>query len=66
MTSQPGQQAITIHTLSNVSRNKGNQTMKLGQVIENDKRNVFLQKSCRKRARETSSRFNFVFVRSFE
>ena len=55
MTSQPGQQAITIDTFSNVSRNKGNQTMKLGQVIENDKRNNFPQKSCRKRARETTT-----------
>ena len=34
MTSQPGQQTITIHILSNISRSKGNQTMKLGQLIE--------------------------------
>ena len=29
MTSQPREQTITIHILSNVSRSKGNQTMKL-------------------------------------
>ena len=32
--------------IANISRNKGNQTMKFGQVKE-DKRNNFLQKSCR-------------------
>ena len=48
MTSQPGQQTITIHILSNISRSKGNQTLKYGQVIEYDKRNILLQKSCRK------------------
>ena len=30
MTSQPAQQTITIHILSNISWSKGNQTMKLG------------------------------------
>ena len=30
MTSQPGQQTITIHILPNVSRSKGNQAMKFG------------------------------------
>ena len=28
------QQAITIHIFPNISRSKGNQTMKLGQLIE--------------------------------
>ena len=31
MTSQPGQQTILIHILPNISRSKGNQTMKFGQ-----------------------------------
>ena len=31
MTSQPSQQAITIHILPNISRSKSDQTMKLGQ-----------------------------------
>ena len=34
MASQPGEQTITIHILPNISRNKGNQTMKFGQLIE--------------------------------
>ena len=38
MTSQPGQQTITIHILPNISRSKDNQVMKLGQVIEDNKK----------------------------
>ena len=45
MTSQPGKQKITIHILPNISRSNGNQTMKCGQVIEYDMRNIFLKKS---------------------
>ena len=61
VTSQPGQQTITMHILPNISRSKGNQTMKLGQLLEYNKRNIFLQKLCRKSGRKTSSRplFNF-------
>ena len=46
MTSQPGKQAIAIHTLPNISKSKSNQTMKFGQLIEYNKRNIFLEKSC--------------------
>ena len=42
MTSQPGQQTIAIHILPNISRSKGNQTMKLEQLITYSKRNIFL------------------------
>ena len=42
MTSQPGKQTITIHILFNVSRSKGNQTMKFGQLTENNVRYIFL------------------------
>ena len=56
LTSQPGQQAIAIHILPNISRSKGNQTMKLGPLIEYNNRNIFLQRICRKWGRETSSR----------
>ena len=48
MTSQLGLQTITIHILPNISRNKDNQIMKLGQLIEYNMRNVFLQKLCGK------------------
>ena len=34
MTSQPGQQTVVIHILPNISRSKGNQTMKFGQLLE--------------------------------
>ena len=34
MTSQPGYQTIVIHILLNISKNKGNQTMKIGQLIK--------------------------------
>ena len=36
MTSEPGQQTITIHILPNISRSKGNQTMKFGQLIKHN------------------------------
>ena len=44
MTSQPGLQIIVIHILPNISESKGYQAMKLGQLIEYNKRNIFPQK----------------------
>ena len=44
MTSQPGEQTITIHILSNISQSKGNQTMKFDLVIEYNKGNIFFKK----------------------
>ena len=38
------------------SKNKGNQTMKFGQLIEYNMRNVFLEKLYTKCGRETSPR----------
>ena len=64
-TSQADKQTITIHLAPNSSRSKRNQTMKLGQLIEDNKRNTFFQKSCIKGGRETSSRSLFVFSTSF-
>ena len=61
MTSQSGQQIITMHILSNISRSKDNKTVKFGQLIKYNQRNIFLQKPCRKWGRETSSRSLFVF-----
>ena len=43
MTSQPGLERIAIHLLPNISQNKGNQTMKFGQLIEYITRNLFLK-----------------------
>ena len=61
MTSQPGLQTIAIHILPNISDSKGEQTMKFGQLLEYNKRNIFLQKLCRKWGKETSSRPLFIF-----
>ena len=48
MTSQPGLQTMAIHILFNISQSQDNHTMKLVQIIEYNKRNIFLQKSCGK------------------
>ena len=48
MTSQPGLQTISIHILPKILQSKDNQTMKLDQLIEHNKRNIFLQKLCEK------------------
>ena len=40
MASQTGYQIITMHILSNISRSKGNQARKLGQLIEYTMRNL--------------------------
>ena len=45
MTPQTRQQTITIHILLIISRSKGNQTMKFGQLIEYEMKNIFLEKS---------------------
>ena len=42
MTSQLGLKIIVIHILPKISQSKGNQTMKFGQLIEYNKRNIFL------------------------
>ena len=44
------------HILSNISRGKGNQTAKFGQLIEFNMRNIFLEKSYTKCRGETSPR----------
>ena len=40
MTSQTGQQIIRIHILTNISRSKGKQAIKLGQSIDYNMRNT--------------------------
>ena len=56
--SQTGKKIITIHTLPNISKSKSNQTIKFGQLIEYNTRNIFLHKSCRKCGEETNPSFN--------
>ena len=43
MTLQPGKQTNTVHILPNILRSKGNETMKLGQWIEYNMKNIFLK-----------------------
>ena len=45
MTSQPGKQTIAIRIMPNISRSKGNQAVKLGQLIEYNLRIISLLKS---------------------
>ena len=47
MTSQAGHQITTIHILPNISRSKGIQAIKFGQLIENIV-STFFRKWCRK------------------
>ena len=42
---QPGRQIIAMHILPNISKSKGNQTMKVGQLIEYRMRKNFLERS---------------------
>ena len=56
MRSQPRKQTIAIHTLLNISRTKGNQTIKFGQLIKYNIRNIFLEKSYTKCGGETIPR----------
>ena len=43
--SRTKQQIITIRILPNISRSKGSQTMKVGQLIAYNIRNIFLEKN---------------------
>ena len=56
MTSQPGQQTIVIHILPNILRSKCNQTMKFGQLIEYNIRQIFIEKSYTECGGKTSPR----------
>ena len=54
LTSHTEKQVIIIQILPNISRNKGNQAIKVSHLIAYKVRNIFLQKPCRKCDRETS------------
>ena len=51
MTSQTGKQTIAIHILPNISRSKGNQAMKFGQLIEYNMGNIFFDKTFSKKSK---------------
>ena len=42
MTSQPGKQTVAIQILANISKSKGNQTMKCGKLINCNMMNIFI------------------------
>ena len=56
MTSQSGKQTIVIHILPNISRSKGNQTIKFGLLIEYNMKNIFLKESYAKYGGKTIPR----------
>ena len=56
MTLQHGEQTIAIHILPNISRHKGNLTMKICQLIEYNMGNIFLENSSTKYGGETIPR----------
>ena len=53
---QHGLQTIVMHIFPNISRSKGNQTMKFAQLVECNMRNIFLEKLYTKCDGETSPR----------
>ena len=54
------QAIIKIHILPKISRSKGNQTMKFGQLIEYNMINIFLKKSSTTWGGEASSTISFI------
>ena len=56
MTSQLEKQTVAMHILCNISERKRNQTIKFGQLINHNMRNIFLEKPYTKFATEAISR----------
>ena len=56
MTSQPGWKTSVIHMLPRILRSKENQTMKIGQSMEQNFRNIFVEISYTKHGEETAPR----------
>ena len=64
MTPQTGQQIITMHVFPNISRSKGNQAMKFGQLIKYSIRNNFLKNYAENEAERLVPDL-FLFLKSF-
>ena len=62
MTSQPWKQIFTIHILTNISKIKGYQTMKFGQLIEYNMKNIFCVTSCTKCGGESFIQFVLFYA----
>ena len=61
MTSQLGQQTITIHILPNISRSKENQIMKLDQLMEYNERNTFFKNYAESKAGRLVPELSLLF-----
>ena len=48
MKSQSGLETIAIHILPNILQSERNKTKKFGQLLEYNKKSIFLQKLCQK------------------
>ena len=59
MTAQTGEKPNAINMLPYISGSEGNQTIKFRQLIENNTRNIFLEKSCTECDGEASPRTIF-------
>ena len=68
MTSKPGKSTFKIHILPNISRRKGNQIIKLGQLIEYNAGDFFSSKTMQKMRQgdyfQTTFRFSRKLYRS--
>ena len=68
MTSKPGKSTFKIHVLPNISRRKGNQIIKLGQLIEYNVGDFFSSKTMQKMRQgdyfQTTFRFSRKLYRS--
>ena len=65
MTSQSGYQTIAIHKLPDISRSKSNQTMKIGQVIEHNNKNIFFKNHTENEAGRLLYRPIFLLQKNF-
>ena len=54
-----------MHILPNISRSKNNQTMKIGQVIGHNNRNIIFKNNAENEAGRLLSRPIFVFQKDF-
>ena len=50
--SQTGTQMITMNVLSDISKSKGNKTMKFGQLLKSNMRNIFVKNYAENRGRK--------------
>ena len=73
MTSPPGKQAMATYILLNISRSSGNQTIKSGQLMKYNMRNIFLERSNTKCGGETTpirfskkSNLGYLWVNNFK